>query len=133
MVGRHAVEYNGFSRCVTDALAVEYLAFTGQSCFDFGYPGSDLSVLEADGFGAVPQGRHTDLAQLVEIAGDGRKMIAGEGTRLGGEVDTAVGDQDFGFTFTFRVEQDLPGCGISGGVFVAHGKVHIAQWNPHSS
>ena len=64
------------------------------------------SVLEADDFGTFPQRRHSDLTQLVEIAGDRRKMITGESARPGGEVDTAVSDQDLGFAFTFRVEQD---------------------------
>jgi hypothetical protein len=41
MIGWHAVEYDSFARAITDALAVEYLAFTGQSCFDFGYSRSD--------------------------------------------------------------------------------------------
>ena len=86
--------------------------------------------LEADVLGALPQGGNADLAQALEVAGNAGKVVAGERARLGGEVNTAVGDQDFGFTLASRVEQDLSRRGIGGGVLVPNRKIHVAEWNP---
>ena len=92
--------------------AIEQLALAGERGFDFGDPRRrQCQSLEADGFGALPERGDADFAQAVELAGYGREVVAGERARLGGKVNAAVGDQDFGFALAFRVEQNLPGAG----------------------
>ena len=57
-------------------------------------------------------------------------MVAGELAHLAGEVDAAIGDQDFGFADAAGIEDDLARRGITGLVFVTDPKIEIAKRQP---
>src|SRR6267378_7385257 len=57
-------------------------------------------------------------------------MIAGELAHLAGEMDAAIGQQDFGFADAAGIKNDLAGRGIAGVVLVRDAEIEIAERHP---
>src|SRR5581483_329697 len=66
------------------------------------------------------------------IGNDRDEVVAGELAHLAGEVHAAIGNQDFGFTDTTRIEDDLTRRGITSVVLVGKTEIEIAERHPHA-
>src|SRR6185312_13407715 len=85
---------------------------------------------ESDLLRAVPQGQFAERPQVFQPLDDGQERISRKLAGFAGKTARAVGDQDFRFADPARVEQDLSGGRIAGGVLIADAGVEPAERDP---
>src|SRR5260370_21027659 len=66
----------------------------------------------------------------IEPVNDRKKMIAGKLTRLAGEANGAIGDQDLGLADPAGIEDDLARRRVACGILVSQAKVERAEGDP---
>ena len=91
-----------------------------------------MALTKDYGFFTFPHRRYANLPKLVQIRCNRRKMISRQYACLGGKLHTAVRNQYFSFTYTFRIQQYLTRCRIGCSVFRPDVIVLVTQRYPHS-
>jgi 5-hydroxyisourate hydrolase len=99
-----------------------------------GLSGSALRLrrlsLQLNLLGALPENSPAELGELLTSLHDGSEMIAGQRAESAREVRSAVGKEDLRLAVTARVEKQLPGAGVSGGILDGEIELKIAHGNP---
>jgi hypothetical protein len=68
----------------------------------------------------------SDLGQFFQTGGQGDEVVAGKLAHLAGEMDAAIGQQDFGFADAARIRDDLPWGRVARMVLVADAEIIVA-------
>ena len=71
---------------------------------------------------------------MLTASDDAHKMTAGELPHLAGETDAAIGEEKLGFADAARIEQELAGRGVAGGILEGQaGRLAGSSSPPRSS
>src|SRR6266850_3544863 len=85
---------------------------------------------ESDVLRAFPQDELSERRKLLRAVLDGREMVARELAHLAREHCRPVWEQDLGLAQSARVQQQLAGSGVAGGILVAEVQGELAERDP---
>src|SRR6267142_239386 len=85
---------------------------------------------ESDVLRAFPQDELSERRKLLRAVLDGREMVARELAHLAREHCRPVWEQDLGLAQSARVQKQLAGCGVAGGILVAEVQGELAERDP---
>src|SRR5690348_5141609 len=85
---------------------------------------------EADLLRPTPEHELAEVLQAVVALVDRGEVVAGELAHLAAEQRRPVREQDLGLAHPARVEQQLSGTWVAGGVLIAEAKVELAERDP---
>src|SRR4051812_9750046 len=89
-----------------------------------------LRRAERDLLRAVPEGEAAELRQLLRALDDRREVVRPQLAGLRGEVAVAVRHQQLGLALPARIQRELAGMRVRGGVLCADAEVAVAPRDP---